>query len=101
MNKEEYIAEYVSKGNPLFSVTDIATMRDGGTKMLYCRFSKKSPFYIHKDNWTLHSEYPTTDENIVKDRTTKVYILDGIKRYKKDCEFNLMMVNNIIEKIKL
>ena len=101
MNKEEYLKEYVLKGNPLFLVTDIPRMRDGGTIILYNHFSKKSLFYIHKDNWTLHSEYPTTDENIVTDRATQVYLLDRIERYKEDCEFNLMRVNNIIEKIKL
>jgi len=62
---------------------------------------KQKPFYIHKDNWTLHNDYPTTDENMVKDKATQVYILDKLEKYKRDCEFNLNEVDNIIEKVNM
>lgn len=100
MEKEDYIKEYVLKGNTFFSIDTISTIRDGGTLMLISRGSKYLPFYIHKDNWTLHSGYPTTEENLVTDKATQVYLLDRIERYKKDCEFNLMWANNILDKIK-
>ncbi len=101
MEKEEYLKEYVLKGNNLFSIDKVGTIRDGGTLMLISRGLKKSPFYIHKDNWTLHNEYPTTEENLVTDKATQVYIMDRLEKYKKDCEFNLMQANNILDKIKL
>jgi len=99
--KEEWIKEYVIKGNILFSIDEISTIRDGGTMMLFNRGMKQKPFYIHKDNWTLHNDYPTTDENMVKDKATQVYILDKLEKYKRDCEFNLNKVENIIEKVNM
>jgi hypothetical protein len=99
--KEQWIKEYVIKGNMLFSITDITTIRDGGTIMLFNKGMKQKPFYIHKDNWTLHDDYPTTDENIVTDKSTQVYILDRLQKYKESCEFDLKKAKNIIEKINI
>lgn len=98
--KEQYIKEYVIKNNVLFSINEISTMRDGGTIMLCNRGMKQKPFYIHKDYWTLHDDYPTTDDNVVTDKPTQVYILDRLEKYKKGCEFDLKQAKNIIEKIK-
>lgn len=99
--KEQYIKEYVIKNNILFSIEEISMMRDGGTIMLFNRGMKQKPFYIHKDYWTLHDGYPTTDGNIVTDKPTQVYIMDRLEKYKEDVEFDLKRVKNIIEKIKL
>jgi hypothetical protein len=99
--KEEWIKEYVIKGNILFSIDGISRMRDGGTIMLFNRGMKQKPFYIHKNNWTLHNDYPTTDENIVTDKATQTYLLDRLNRYKIDCEFNLDEVESIIKEIKI
>jgi hypothetical protein len=100
--KEQYIKEYVTNGNPLFTFDKVSTIRDGGTIVLIISpQSKLNPFYIHKDNWTLHSDYPTTDDNIVDDEPTKIYVMDRLEKHKKDVEFNLKQVKNIIEKIKL
>jgi len=99
--KERWIKEYVIKGNVLFSISDVSRMRDGGTFILYNRGLKQKPFYIHKDNWTLHNDYPTTDENLVTDKSVQVYIMDRLEKYKEDCEFNLKEVRTIIEKINI
>ena len=99
--KEEYIKEYVKSGGKLFSIDNISIIRDGGTIMLIRPpQSKLNPIYIHKDYWTVHIGYPTTDENLVTDKPEQVYILDRLEKYKKDCEHNLKQVNRIIEKIK-
>lgn len=99
--KKQIIKEYVLNKGYLFSIDTISTIRDGGTKILISRGSKHTPFYIHKDNHTLHSSYPPSDNNLILDKATQVYILDRIERYKNDCEFNLREVNGILEKIKL
>lgn len=100
--KEQYIKEYVTNGNPLFTFEKVSTIRDGGTIILIRPpQSKLNPFYIHKDNWTLHSDYPTTDDNIVDDEPTKIYVMDRLERYKKDCEFELKQINFIISNIKI
>lgn len=100
--KEEYIKEYVKEGGILWSIDRMSTIRDGGTIMLIRPpYSKLNPIYIHKDHWTAHSGYPTTDENLITDKPEQVYILDRLERYKKDCEHNLEQVKRVIEKIKL
>jgi hypothetical protein len=100
--KEEYIKKYVKNGGILWSFDRISTIRDGGTIMLIRpSLSKLNPIYIHKDYWTLHSGYPTTDENIIDDKNEQYYIIYNLQKYKRECEFNLQEVKNIIEKIKL
>ena len=100
--KEGYIKEYVKEGGVLWSIYNISTIRDGGTIMLIRPpQSKLNPIYIHKDYWTLHSEYPTTDENLITNTNEQYYIIDRLQKYKRDCEFNLTQSKNIIEKIKL
>ena len=101
MSKEELITEYVKNSGMLWSIDNISTIRDGGTIMIIRHpQSRLIPLYIHKDNWTLHSEYPPTDENIIVDEPTKTYIFDRLERYKEDCEFKIKKVNNIIKSVK-
>lgn len=100
--KEGYIKEYLKEGGVLWSIYNISTIRDGGTIMLIRPpQSKLNPYYIHKDYWTLHSGYPTTNENLIDNKNEQYYIIDRLQRYKRDCEFNLQQVKNIIEKVKL
>jgi hypothetical protein len=100
--KEGYIKEYVKEGGVLWSIYNISIIRDGGTIMLIRPpQSKLNPIYIHKDYWTLHSGYPTTDENLITDTNEQYYIIDRLQKHKRDCEFNLQRVKNIIEKVKL
>jgi len=100
--KEEYIKEYVKEGGILWSIDNISTIRDGGTIMLIRPpHSKLNPIYIHKDYWTLHSGYPTTDENLIDNENEQYYIIDRLQRYKRDCEHSLEQAKRVIEKIKL
>ena len=100
--KESYIKEYIKENGSLWSIHNIVTIRDGGTIMLIRHpQSKLNPYYIHKDNWTLHCGYPTNDENLVDNKNEQYYIIDRLQRYKRDCEFNVHQVKNVIEKIKL
>ena len=100
--KKEYINEYIKEGGILWSIDRMSTIRDGGTIMLIRPpHSKLNPIYIHKDYWTVHSEYPTTDQNLVTDKPEQVYILDKLEKYKKDCEHSLEQAKRVIEKIKL
>lgn len=98
--KEQIIKEYVINGGCLFSIDKIDRIRDGGTIILVSRGNKQTPFYIHKDNFTLHRGYPTTDTNLITDKSTQVYVSDRIQKYRNGCEFDLKQVNSIIQKIK-
>ena len=96
----ELIKEYFLRGNPLFKIKDIVVIRDGGTIAFSYYGPNGHPFYIHKDDFTLHNAYPTTDENRITDKPTQSYFLDRLEKYKVECEFNLEMSKNVIEKIK-
>jgi hypothetical protein len=101
MNNEELIKEYVKNGGILWSIDNVDTIRDGGTGMLIRHPSSRlNPIYIHKDNWTLHTEYPPTNENIIVDEPTKTYIFDRLERYREDCEFKIEQINGIIKNIQ-
>ena len=101
LEKEELIKEYVLRGNPLFKIKDIHVIRDGGTIAFSYYGPNGHPFYIHKDDLTLHIAYPTTDENRITDKPTQAYFLDRLETYKDDCEFNFTRSKNLLEKIKL
>jgi hypothetical protein len=95
--KESLIREYVSN-NDLFIITDVDIIRDGGTIVLR---SNKKQYYIHKDDWTIHDNYPTTNDNLVIDKPTQVYLLDKLHKYKEDIQFKLTKIENIIERVRL
>jgi hypothetical protein len=100
--KEEYIKEYLKNGGELFLIDSVSVFRDGGTIVLHkYGILGKPPIYINKDFWTIHSGYPTTDENLITNKAEQVYILDRLERYKKDCQYNLEQAKRVIEKIKL
>jgi len=98
---EEKIKEYVKNGGILWNIERITTIRDGGTKMIILPpMSKLNPFYIHKDNWTIHTEYPLTDDNILTDEPTREYLFDRLDKYKENCEWELKYTNNVIKGLK-
>ena len=43
-------------------------------------------YYIHKDNLTLHNAYPVSDDNMIKDESTKAFLMDRINRYVEGIE---------------
>lgn len=99
--KEESIKEYVESGGELFSISKITHIRDGGTiALLKTPGNKSNQFYIHKDNWTLHYGYPTTDENLVRQEATRVYVMDRLQKYKTECKDAFEETKRIIERMK-
>jgi len=93
---EEEIKEYISKGGKLLIVTDIDSYRDGGTKVITCNYAKPIKYYIHMDNWTIHSDYPTTDENLVTDEILKKYLIQGVKNYSQKLMNEVSRIENLI-----
>lgn len=99
--KEEIIKEYVRDGGTLWSISYVDIIRDGGTICLTrSPVSILSPFYIHKDKWTLHCDYPTTDENLINNKSTKAFTLDRLERYMKNCKNQLQQVERVVENFK-
>lgn len=85
MNKltDEEVRNYITNGGTLLNVTKMDSYRDGGTKVIKCNYSHPIKYFIHMDNWTIHSGYPTTDENLVTDEFLKRYLTQAMKNYTK------------------
>jgi hypothetical protein len=98
---ENKIKKYIKNGGELWNIKNIVTIRDGGTKMLIKAFGKKPliPVYIHKDNWTLHSKYPTDVENIITDENELEYIHDKLDCYLSGCKHHVETTEFIINKL--
>lgn len=99
-NKEDLIKEYVKNGGDLFTIGYLDTIRDGGTIDVHSLINKRI-CCIHKDNFTLHTDYPPKDTNLITDEPTKTYILDRLQRYQEDCEHKVIQANRIIQNINL
>jgi len=97
--KQKLINQYVIEKKELFSIDRISQIRDGETLMLIKLSPKTNPIYINQNDWTIHSSYPTSEENLIKDKPTIAYFFDRLDKYKKGCEFNLKKINNIITEL--
>jgi len=100
MSKEDKIKEYVKDGGCLWNIEKLSTIRDGGTKIIILPpMLKMSPFYIHKDDWTIHTGYPLSNDNLLTDEPTKAYLFDRLKKYRERCEFKLEEADRFIDKL--
>ncbi len=96
---EEIIKKYVEHGGKLFTVITIDTIRDGGTKYISTR-EQNVNFYIDKHNKTLHNNYPTSNDNLIKDIELETYLIDRIETYIKRCEDDVIRNKKLLENIK-
>lgn len=76
--EESRIKQYIVNGGYLFTVKRIDSYRDGGTGVVETNYNN---FYIHQKNNTIHSSYPPSAENILKDDLLIEYLLERIKIY--------------------
>lgn len=60
---EDKVKKYLDRGGELFTIKNIYTIRDGGTVVIE---TFNTEYYIHKNNKTFHSDYPT-DNNLITD----------------------------------
>lgn len=96
---DEIIKQYLLEGGELFSIINVDTIRDGGTKVLMCSGGER--FYIDKENYTIHNGYPLSDENIIKNIYTNSYIIDRLNKYSEYKKFELNQVESIIYNVSL
>jgi hypothetical protein len=95
---DEEIKNYLSSGGKLPpTITKIDSYLDGGTKVISCNYIN---YYIHMDNWTIHSEYPTTDENLVTDEFLKRYLIQEMKNYTQRLYENVTRIEDWVYNIE-
>ena len=74
--------------------------RDGGTKVITCNYANPINFYIHMDKWTIHSSYPTTEENLITDDFLKRYLIQGMKNYTQRLYENVTRMEDWVYNIE-
>jgi len=97
---EKTIIEYVKNGNRLHGIHNVDTMRDGGTIILESYMNHRPKFYLHKDNFTLHSSYPVSDDNLITDKPTKVYIMDCVNNLMERKKDEIKRIQLIVDKFE-
>lgn len=97
---EDKIKQYVIDGGKLFIVTLIDIIRDGGTIIIKTS-NEKINYYIDKTNHTIHSEYPTKEDNLITDKNHLHYIKTRIEDYIEKSKSILDRNINILKLIKL
>ena len=97
---EKTIVEYVKNGNRLHGIHNIDVMRDGGTILLESYMNHRPKFYLHKDNLTLHSGYPVSDDNLITDKPTKVYLMDCVNNLLEIKKDEIKRIETLTNKIK-
>lgn len=97
---DEDIKSYLTRGGLLINVTNVDSYRDGGTKVIECNYATPIKFYIDKDKWTIHNDYPTSEKNLVSDEFLKKYLIYGIKNYKDKEYNNVLRIEEYINKLE-
>lgn len=94
---EDLIKQYVMNGGELFSVTQIDTIHDSGTKVIITTDKK---IYLDKSDYTYHSGWPTTIENVITDIAAVAYITERIESYVHQSEILLSHNKALLQTIK-
>ena len=94
---EEQIKKYVMDGGKLFRITNIDTIRDGGTRVIETTDKK---YYVDKTTNKFHSGYPTLPENLITDEPHVYYLIDRMESYIKLCENDLITNKDLLNKIE-
>lgn len=97
---EKRIVEYVKNGNRLLGIHNVDVIRDGGTIVLESFLGNRPKFYLHKDNLTLHSDYPVSEGNLITDEPTKTYIMDCLNKLLERKKDEIIRIQSIVNKFE-
>lgn len=83
---------YIEAEHVPFTIDLVELIRDGGTIAIRTKhgFPYNPPYFIHKDEASVHSAYPPTAENKITDKLVLDYIRMQYAKYleKKEQELN-------------
>jgi hypothetical protein len=97
MTKDEIIKEYILTGKKCITIGAIATIRDGGTKVLK---SYNNDIYIDKDSKRFHTSYPTSENNLITCPIENAYITISIEKYVENLKDEIKRVKLLLNDIK-
>lgn len=94
--------EYVINNKRPFHLHNVDVIRDGGTLVLESYTGDRQKYFLDKDDYTIHTSYPTSDNNIVIDESTIYWVIksyyDYILRSEEEVERNKLRLERMIKK---
>ena len=92
------IRQYIKNGGRLFNVTKIDTIRDGGTISIQ---TSKDEYFVHMHESSIHTSYPPSEDNIIKDEYLIEFIFDRVDDHIKQMADRIERIKGIFIKMKL
>jgi len=96
---DELIKEYITNGGKLFIISQIDSIRDGGTVSIKC--NNREEFFIDKYTNNFHSGYPTNNDNLITDNLLKQYLIDRFEANLHRNEDHVRWLKFVLDKINL
>ena len=75
---EERMKEYFNTGGEIFRLLRVDSYRDGGTIVIE---TSKGTYYGGKESKKLHTDRPTTDDNLLQDPLKIEFLLFTLERF--------------------
>ena len=72
--------EYLSLNKKVFSVQNISKL-DDNTIMLESYLQDRKKYYVNTENFTLHTDIPTNDNNILSIMCEYLWVIKSISKY--------------------
>jgi hypothetical protein len=91
--------KYITNSNRFFNLNNVDMIRDGGTLVLESYTGDRLKYFLDKVNYTIHTSYPTSDDNIVTDEPTIYWIIKSYYDYILKLENEVQINKNRLDKI--
>lgn len=91
--------KYITSNNRFFSLNNVDMIRDGGTLVLESYTGDRLKYYLDKVNYTIHTSYPTSDDNIVTDESIIYWVIKSYYDYILKLENELQINKNRLDKM--
>jgi len=91
--------KYITSNNRFFNLNNVDMIRDGGTLVLESYTGDRLKYYLDKDNYTIHTSYPTSDNNIITDESTIYWVIKSYYDYILKLENEVQLNKNRLDKM--
>ena len=91
--------KYIISNDRFFNLNKVDVILDGGTLVLESYTGDRLKYYLDKVNYTIHTSYPTSDNNIVTDESIIYWIIKSYYDYILKLENEVQLNKNRLDKI--
>jgi hypothetical protein len=91
--------KYIISNDRFFNLNKVDVILDGGTLVLESYTGDRLKYYLDKVNYTIHTSYPTSDNNIVTDESIIYWIIKSYYDYILKLENEVQLNKNRLDKM--